>query len=1247
MKWLSFLPWILLIIISQPIYAQTTFTFQGTADNVFTNSANWLGNNAPPADVAGGFIDIESGNGASPFSITNVDLTYVNIVGFSLTNDGTDDDYTFTGAGSLSFQDNGFITNAKNGTTTISVAVIGAGANLTTNAINGALVFADSVTTPSGTITVAGANLTDFQGLISGSGGLTSNSAGDINLRSANTFTGNVNITGTSNFNIFTSTSFGAGDIAVSGLGSSVTNASGGPLTVANDISITGTTFTDESVGAATTTFSGVISGTGIFAKSGSSQTILTGTNTYTGGTNLSDGTLTLGNNAALGTGALNVLGSATITSNDDARSVANDITISTSQTVSVAGNNDLTLTGDISGAGAFNIAIDSANTLTLTGTNTYSGGTILTSGTVSADGTTTFGTGNITLAGNATITSSTDNQSIVNNIALAANTLSISDITNLLVDFSGIISGTGSLTLDTVSGISISGNNTFTGGVDVNSAVVTVSENAFGTGVVRIGSTLQIEAATAGINIDNNFTTNTGGSLTAAGTLDFEISGIISGDGGLAKSGTSAVTVSGTNTYTGSTVLGGGTVIAANDQAFSSSLISIAVDTTTLQSDQDDRIIANNFVFSSPQTLILGSDNDLVLSGNITGSGSVTKTGNSVITLSGNNTFDVAFTFNDGTIIAGSDTAFGTPSINVTGSSSIQSGNDTINIANNIALASTLIIDGVNDLQLSGTIGGVAGNLLHFSNGITTLSGTNVLPQELRISNGTVSITGSTTTGAEGTDVLLLGEIAGTGTLVSNLTVFGNISPGATGQGTVGTLSIDGSLDFGNGIYNMDIASTAGPGTGNDLIDVTGTIVDLSGTLLVTALDSYTPSAGDNFTIIQSDNGIPFIFPQVFSNLPAMFTIEQAIVGNDLQITVIGQPIQNTVTARNLVFAAEAFQRILDTSPTGDIDTVLDQLQTLNAPQLINAFEAIVPNYLVTQSQATFRGIDVQNNNITGRIGELRYGIPASFTNNLSLQTPYDWTNPIDPEEQFVIALQNSQSLEQQQEIFRFGGAEKGLWSSWISGYGTFGDFNPALSQAGYEFTTGGVTLGFDYRLLETLAAGAFVGYSNTGTTVDEGQGSNYANTINSGLYMTWFNEEGFYASGLIGGGVNFYENNRRIVFGTIDRVAESSTTGFYFQTLATGGYQFKFKDFAIGPQFALQYVNLQIGSHSESGADSLNLDVGAFNANSFVTRLGFRASLEFDTPENVARPRSRRYLAARISIRDRHDQRRHPRSR
>ncbi|MCG8550744.1 MAG: autotransporter domain-containing protein, partial [Desulfobacterales bacterium] len=878
------------------IHAQTTFTFQGTADNVFTNSANWSGGNAPPADVAGGFLDIASGNGASPFNITNVDLTYININGFTTTAAGTDGDYTFTGAGSFSFQTGGFITNDKTGTTTISVPVIGAGTTLTTNAINGDLVFTGTFALPSTTLTVQGGSLTDFQGVISGSGNILSNSGGDINLRAANTFTGGVVSTGTANFGLFTNTSFGTGDVSVSTLSSSFSNESGGDLTIANNIAITGVTFTDESTGSISTTLSGVISGTGSFAKNGTATTVLSGVNTYTGGTTLSGGEVFFGSSSA-------------------------------------------------------------------------------------------FGTGDITISGSTTLEPVGANLTVANDIAIAS------------------------------------------------------------------GQTLSVDSST---------------------NRPFFLTGVISGDGAFAAQNQATFTFSGANTYTGGTTL------------------------------------------------------------------------------------------DNAEIFIGNDTAFGTGDITITSGSDFSATVDGINVANNIDLDNSLglSLEGSNDFTLSGNITGTTGGVFNINSGISTLAGTNTIPGEVRVSTGTVSITGSTT--ADEINSFGNGVLAGTGTIISDVTIFGRVSSGATGRGSVGSLSITGSLDFGTGIYDMEIASTAGAGTGNDVIEITGNIVDLSGFLLVTPLDTYTPAVGDSFTVMTSTTGIPGLFPSAISLLPAMFTIEQEVVGNSLIVNVLAEDIANVVTARNLVFAAQAFERIRNNSPTGDLADVIDQLETLNTQQLITAFEQIVPNYLVTQSQATYKGIDVQNNNITGRIGELRYGTPASFSNNLSLKTPYDWTNPVDPEEQYIIALQNSQLLEQQQEIFRFGGAKKGLWSSWISGFGTFGDFNPALSQAGYEFTTAGVTFGFDYRILDTLAAGAFAGYSNTGTTVDGGQGSNYANTVNSGIYMTWFNEEGFYASGLIGGGVNFYENNRRIVFGDIDRVAESSTTGFYFQSLATGGYQFKFKDFA-----------------------------------------------------------------------------------
>ena len=153
-----------------------------------------------------------------------------------------------------------------------------------------------------------------------------------------------------------------------------------------------------------TLTLSG-ISGDGTLDKTGGGTLILTGQNTYTGGTDIEDGTLQLGDGTTDGSLVGDVTDSTALVFDDQAA---------------------LTYAGVISGSGS--VAQIGGGTLTLTGSNTYSGGTDIEGGTLRlGDGVANNGS----VAGN-----------IIDNAALAfANP---GDQT-----YSGAISGSGGLTKD------------------------------------------------------------------------------------------------------------------------------------------------------------------------------------------------------------------------------------------------------------------------------------------------------------------------------------------------------------------------------------------------------------------------------------------------------------------------------------------------------------------------------------------------------------------------------------------------------------------------------------------------------------------------------------------------------------------------------------------------------------------------------------------------------------------------------
>lgn len=269
------------------------------------------------------------------------------------------------------------------------------------------------------------------------------------------------------------------------------------------------------------TTVSGVISGTGSLVKTGIGTLTLSGDNTYSGGTTISDGVLKIGDGGTSGSITGNVTNNAALI---------------------VDRSDALSLGGVISGTGS--VEKRGAGMLTLTGDNTYSGGTTIAAGAlkIGDGGTTGSVTGNIT-----------------DNAAL------IVDRSNA-VSLGGVISGSGSVEKRGAGTLTLTGTNTYAGGTTITGGTLSVAAdvnlgNAAGA-LTFNGGTLQVTGTTFTSTARTiNWGAGGGGFDIADAGNTFTVSQALGGTGGLTKSGVGALVLTGTNTYTGGTTISGGTL--------------------------------------------------------------------------------------------------------------------------------------------------------------------------------------------------------------------------------------------------------------------------------------------------------------------------------------------------------------------------------------------------------------------------------------------------------------------------------------------------------------------------------------------------------------------------------------------------------------------------------------------------------------------------------------------------------------
>ncbi len=847
---------------------------------------------------------------------------------------------TISGTGTLTIGD---------GTNPAALILNGTNGNpITFSVANLALGGSEGVIVTAGSQTSAIANA--VSSVISGSGGLTVSGVGMLTLKTASTQTGAITVdSGTLNLaaaNAFSSASgvlltntknLAAADLVFNQTQTfSALNSGGTNSTILIDSTGTGggSTATQLIVGDSKN-LSSTISST--IAQAPATTAITSGTVPALSGTAVA-GALTKNGTGLLdlsgmGKGALALVAGSTVVVNAGQLRIGgnifanpNAISVANGAELQVAASGGQILANPISGAGALRLI---GGTLQLTGSNSYSGGTFVETGSTLDITTANVSTGNA-------------------NIAAAGGLVLFDQAT--AGTYSGVISDglqmgigpklSGAFDKDDSSGsnggnVTLAAVQTYTGATNIEAGTVTLGvaaaiASSSGVDLGRVGGGATAALALGANNSIGNLSNETGNTvaiqlgafnLTVNQNATANFGGVISGTGGLIKAGSGILNLTATNTYSGGTSVTGGVLGAASDAALGAAAGGVSLAGGTLRF---------NGAFTSARTITLGAGggtldttgNSDTVSGVISGSGGLTvadssTAGTGVLILSGTNTYSGGTTVSSGTLRLGSAGALpGSGAVSVAGgvldfngfSQTIPSlsGGGTISLG-----SASITVGGDNsNTTFSGVLTGTGG-LVKPGTGTLILNGVNTYTGGTAVSAGVLevgdaahfgaTIQGPVTVGAGGT-------LSGHGTINGSVSVAagGTLQPG----GTIGTLNV-GSATFASGSTYTVETNAAGQ---SNLTIATGTIAIASGANLAITPDAPASSYArvTNYTILQATGGISGTFTNVTSSAATLSPFvtysgnaaSLTLVRNDISLATLGLTPNQTSAGTAIVAA-------------------------------------------------------------------------------------------------------------------------------------------------------------------------------------------------------------------------------------------------------------------------------------------------------------------------------------------------------
>lgn len=508
---------------------------------------------------------------------------------------------------------------------------------------------------------------------------------------------------------------------------------------------------------------------------------------------------------------------------------------------------------------GAISVQQLGNSTLVLSGVNGYSGGTLISAGTVQVTNADSVGTGTVTLNG-GTFQMQSPTVSMVafsNNFAVNAAGGTV-DVNGAQVNLQGVIAdGAGGGMLQVIDGtgggsLQLSGVNTYSGGTLVSGTAVVVSNNSsVGTGALTLDNATFLADGLSNLTFSNNFKINTTGfsTIDANGTRLTIAGNISDGNGpGLLRVqdsfGGGAVVLLGNNTYTGGTFICSCGTLQLGDATHTASIVGavenegvlniVNANTTGITSIINDGQTTFRNATSAGSASILNNGGTITFrNASTAGSATVINDGGTITFLNTSTAGNANISNQFGT------TVFGRPGGNDTstaGQATItnDNGGTIFQAKTNAGTATITNINGGGAI-FEDHASAASATIITNNDSATVFYGNSTGGAAQFITNGTGFVDFSGSSGPNGDGRITAGSIAGSGTYeigVGNTLVVGGNNLSTTVSGV--------------------IADSCGCGPGSGSLEKVG-----AGTLILSGPNTYTGTTAVDGGVLQVDGSI------------------------------------------------------------------------------------------------------------------------------------------------------------------------------------------------------------------------------------------------------------------------------------------------------------------------------------------------------------------------------------------------------